>query len=137
LLALGAAQLLGMPIWSKLGWLLFLTFPCVLLNLGVAFTLSSIGVFVKDIIQITQFLNLALLYSSAVFFSVTSIPEAFWRILKFNPYLQIINETRDVVFWNQSPSLPHVLYAYGVGAVTLAVGSFLFGKLRKGFSDAL
>lgn len=132
-----AAQVIGLPMWDRLGGLVVHLAPMVLLALGLAWMLAAIAVFVRDVSQIVQFANLVLLYASAVFFSTSAIPAAGWAILKYNPVLQIINETRRVVFWGGAWDPLRLAYIYAAGIASLLVGSWVFRKLRPGFSDAL
>lgn len=132
-----AAQVMGIPVWSKVGWLFVLLPPLALIALGTAFLLAAIGVFIRDVGQMTQFFNLILLYASAIFFSVTDVPAAIWQFLRFNPVLQTINETRQVLLWNAPLNLHHLGYTYLTGALALALGCWLFRKLRDSFPDAI
>src|SRR5690606_25600423 len=81
---------------DALWWLPIIFLPLMLGALGLSLGLSAVGVFWRDIAQITQFISLAMLFASAVFYPVTQIPTAAWAILKFNPLLHVINQARCV-----------------------------------------
>lgn len=123
--------------YTTIFWLPLILFPLVLGATGLALGLSAVGVFWRDVTQVTQFLSLALLFASAVFYPVVQIPAAAWAILKFNPLIHFINEARNVCFWAQPVSSMHLVYLYVVNLVILASGDWVFRRLRKGFPDVL
>ncbi|MEK9986338.1 MAG: ABC transporter permease, partial [Opitutae bacterium] len=58
-------------------WLPLIILPSVFISLGIGWLLASLGVFFRDIAQLTQFLGMVLLYASGVFYSVRKIPETY------------------------------------------------------------
>ena len=68
-LALAAVAIAGVPFSAAALWLPVILLPLVLLGLGVAWFFSALGVFLRDIGQIMQFLSMALMWCSGVFFS--------------------------------------------------------------------
>lgn len=132
------ALLAGVPVaLGALWWLPVILLPLLLGALGLALGLSALGVFWRDVIQITQFISLALLFASAVFYPVSQIPSSAWAILKFNPLIHIINEARSATFWDLPISLPHLAYLYAISLIGLMVGAWLFTRLRSNFADVL
>lgn len=128
----------GVPLsWGTLGWLPVLLVPLAAGAFGLALGLSALGVFVRDFAPLTQFLGLALLFASAVFYPVSLIPPAIWTFLRFNPLLHLIREARGVVFWGEPVNLTAVGYLYAVSFLALAAGAWLFRRLRPSFADVL
>ena len=120
-------------------WVPVIILPVVLLGLGVAWLLAAVGVFFRDISQITQFATLLLMYTSAVFFSsqrIREIPEL-WAFLRFNPLIHAIELLRAALLWHQPVNLLHLGYLYGIGLVACLVGYACFAALRPSFSDVL
>jgi lipopolysaccharide transport system permease protein len=136
-LVLVGALLTGVSVTGGVFWLPVLLLPLLLTTLGLSFGLSALGVFWRDIVQITQFCVLALLFASAVFYPVAQISAPVWAILRFNPLLLVINEARGVVFWGHPLHVAHLgyLYVFGLGAYLL--GATLFQRLRGSFADVL
>ena len=128
------------PVPLSLGtalWLPVILLPVLFAALGAALVLSALGVFWRDIGQVTQFVTLALLFASAVFYPVNQIPAPVWAWLKFNPLLLAIEAARGAVFWGTPANLTHLTYLYAVGLLLCVVGATLFQRLRHSFADVL
>lgn len=137
-LVFGGALAVGVPLsWGSFGWLPVLLIPLFIGAVGLAMGLSALGVYIRDLTPFTQFLGLALLFASAVFYLVSLIPPPIWTFLKFNPLLHLIHEARAVVFWGDPVNLKAVGYLYAVSLLSLAGGAWLFHRLRPSFADVL
>ncbi|PTX92610.1 ABC transporter permease [Opitutus sp. ER46] len=124
--------------WSVL-WLPVLILPLLMLALGIGWALSAIGVFIRDVAQLTPFIGTALQFGSAVMFAptkMTALPYA-WEILRFNPLLQILDLGRRVVLWHQPMPWTNLAYVYAVALVTLALGHACFMLLRRSFAEVI
>lgn len=117
-------------------WLPVIILPLVLLSLGVAWLVSALGVFFRDISQVVQFVSMALLWASAVFFSAQKYPAA-WVYLRFNPVLLAIDLARDAVLWNRPLHLNHLAYLYGVSFVACYFGHLAFRRMKPAFADVI
>jgi lipopolysaccharide transport system permease protein len=131
------ALIAGVPITGGVIWLPIIMLPLVAMAIGAAMALSAVGVFWRDVFQVTQFFLLILMFASAVFYPVTQIPAAVWTFLRFNPFIHVINESRSVVFWGLPPNFVHIGYLYGCGVLSLLIGFTLFQRLRPSFADVL
>lgn len=131
------ALLAGVPIHPGVGWLPVLFVPLMLGAFGLSLGLSAVGVFWRDIVQITQFLVLVLMFASAVFYPISKIPPAAWAFLKFNPLLLLIEQARATTFWGQPMNLAHLGYLYAFGVLAYLIGAMLFQRLRGSFADVL
>lgn len=131
------AWLAGLNITASALWLPVILVPMVAMALGAALLLSALGVFWRDVGHVMQFVLLALMFASAVFYPISKIPPEAWAILKFNPVIHLINEARNVTFWGSAPSTMHLAYLYACGLVALLIGSAAFQRLRGSFADVL
>ena len=108
----------------------------LLLGLGTAWFFSALGVFFRDIGQMMQFLSMALMWASGVFFSASRYPEA-WPYLRYNPLLLAIDLTRDALLWHRPVNLTHLGYVYGFSLAACYVGYAAFRKMKPAFADVL
>ncbi len=117
-------------------WLPLIVLPMVLLALGVGWLLAALGVFLRDIGQVTGFIATALLFASAVMYPPSKIPHGF-EFLHYNPLLQVIDLARRVVLWHEPLAWGWLAYVYGWALAALAVGAVFFSLLRKSFAEVL
>jgi lipopolysaccharide transport system permease protein len=121
-------------------WLPVVLLPVILFGLGIAWFFSALGVFLRDISQLMQFLTMALMFSSAVFYPasriVNSSPAA-WSVLRFNPVLLAIEQARDTTLWARPVNLHHVAYLYVVAFAACYLGYAVFRKMKPAFADVL
>ena len=136
-LALSMVALFGPGISASWLWLPAVLFPLILLGLGAAWFLSAIGAFFRDLGQLTQFISMALLFSSAVFYPTSKIPEPVWTFLKFNPIIHAIELSRTVAVWQLAPSSQSLIYLNCWGLGMFLFGFFTFRGLRNAFADVL
>lgn len=111
--------------------------PVILLSLGVSWFFSALGVYIRDIGQLLGFLTTILFYTSAVFFPLSALPENYQQVLKFNPLVVIIEQSRNVLIYGYFPDWVSILAAFLVSSLAAWIGFWWFQKTRKGFADVL
>ncbi len=121
--------------WTVL-WLPVILLPLLLLSLGMSWFLAGLGVFIRDVGQVTAFVATALLFASAVMYPPSRIPESL-DFLRFNPLLQIVDLARNVVLWQQPMPWARLAYVYAFGVAVFGVGAVFFSLLRKSFAEVI
>jgi lipopolysaccharide transport system permease protein len=122
--------------WTTIFFPLLLP-PLALLTLGVSLVLASLGVFLRDISQITGVATTFILFMSPIFYPITAIPESLRKILSLNPLAPLIAEARRVVIWGELPNWQTLGLVYLVSLIVAWCGFYWFQKTRKGFADVL
>jgi lipopolysaccharide transport system permease protein len=111
--------------------------PLIVLSLGLAWMLASLGVFLRDVGQTIGIITVVLMFLSPVFYPITAVPERFRPIIMANPLTFIIEQARDVLIWGHLPNWTG-LGIYSLVAFFIAwIGYVWFQKTRKGFADVL
>lgn len=111
--------------------------PFIFLTLGVAWFLAATGVFVKDIGQITGLISSVFLFVSPIFYPLSILPEKMQAVAMLNPLTLIIEESRKVLIFGNTPDW-NALGIYSLVSLGIAwVGFWWFQKTRKGFADVL
>ena len=111
--------------------------PLCLLSAGVAWLLAALGVYLRDIAQITQVISTILLFLSPVFFSLQAVPESLQPLFLLNPLTYLIEETRNVLIWGVPPDALRLAGHTLLGATAAWFGFAAFQRARAGFSDVI
>ena len=138
LVVLLTAQLL---VSQHMPWTVVL-FPLVLLPLGLAtmgFTwfFAALGVYVRDIGQITGMFTTVLLFVSGVFYPINALPAPYQGWLQLNPLVFIIEEGRNSLIFGQLPDMRQWAIMLVAGMLIAGAGFTCFQKMRKGFADVI
>ncbi|MBQ0720511.1 MAG: ABC transporter permease [Gammaproteobacteria bacterium] len=111
--------------------------PLVILTLGLAWILASLGVFLRDVGQTIGIITMAMMFLAPIFFPVTALPEELRPLIMVNPLTFIIVQAREVLIWGHTPNWAGLgIYTAAASAVAWA-GYAWFQKTRKGFADVL
>lgn len=111
--------------------------PYVLVVLGVTWILAALGVYLRDIAQVTGLLTMLLMFLSPVLYPVSALPEPYRAWLWFNPLTLPLEETRGVLIAGHWPEWGALaLYTLAATAIACA-GYWWFQKTRKGFADVV
>jgi lipopolysaccharide transport system permease protein len=126
----------GAPHWTIV-WIPFVLLPLVILTLGVAWMVASLGVFLRDVGQFMVILTTVLTFLSPVFYPVTAVPERFRVVIMANPLTFIIEQAREVLIWGHQPDWSGLTFYTLAACVVAWCGYAWFQKTRKGFADVL
>jgi lipopolysaccharide transport system permease protein len=138
LIVLLLAQLIinrGIP-WTAVLFPLVLL-PLIFASLGVTWFLAALGVYIRDIGQITAVLTTVLMFLSAVFYPVSALPQNYQAWLRLNPLVLIIAESREVLIFGNLPNWLWLGVSLLTGFAIAFAGFWWFQKTRKGFADVL
>ena len=143
LFAMGAVVLLGCHLlllgappatWLYLPLVLL---PVALLTLGVTWFVSSIGVYFRDISQLTVMFTTALLFLSPVFYPASRIPDSFRTLYDANPFAVLLEASKGLLFFGTSPDWTALAAMTGVGYAVAWLGHQWFMRTKHGFADVV
>lgn len=111
--------------------------PLVMATMGVAWCLSALGVYVRDINQVTGMITTMMMFLSPIFFPMSAMPEEFRSLIAINPLVYFLEEGRNTLIFGVVPDMLHLVYAWVASIAVAAAGFAVFQKMRNGFSDVL
>ncbi len=121
----------------RIGWETLLFIPVLFFftafTLGVSLILTSVNVYFRDVQFAWSSFMPAIFYSSPIAYTTDLIPAKFVWVMKLNPLFHFITALRDVLYYNQVPSLASSILVILLGLVPLGLGFFFFNRLRRGF----
>lgn len=125
----------------SLHWTIFflplLLFPLILLSMGLSWFFASLGVYLRDIRQITAVISSILLFLSPVFYPVSRLPEPYRTLMYINPMTYIMEEARAVMMWGELPDFRGLIIITIIGLLVAKLGFIWFQNTKKGFADVL
>jgi lipopolysaccharide transport system permease protein len=111
--------------------------PLILMTMGISWFLSSLGVYLRDIGQLTSVITTILMFLSPIFFPASAIPEKYSYLIALNPLTTFIEETRNILLFSNMPNWEAIAKSYVISAVVMYLGYVWFQKTRRGFADVL
>ena len=111
--------------------------PLVILTLGLAWILASLGVFLRDVGQTIGIITMVMLFLAPVFYPLTAVPEEIRPWIMANPLTFIIEQAREVLIWGRLPDWSGLGFYTASAIATAWAGYAWFQKTRKGFADVI
>ncbi len=108
-----------------------------ILALGMAFLVSAVTVYLRDMEHILGIVLMAWQYLTPVLYDYEMVPEQFRFIFSLNPMTPIISAYRDILYYSKVPNLLTLISALAMGIAVLIIGWFTFTKLKRRFAEEL
>ena len=111
--------------------------PQILFTLGLSWFLSSIGVFIRDALEVTRIILTAWMFLTPIVYPLETIPEKFRILMLFNPMATIVEGYRDILLRGQFPEWGPFAGVTFIGALFAVLGYAWFMKTKKTFADVV
>ena len=118
-------------------WLPVLLIPQLLLALGAAWLIASLGVFLRDIAQGITLLLMAWMYLTPIIYPESIVPERFRALIGFNPFTALVRNYRLIFLEGAGPDWRGLAYFAAVAVVVFIFGYWWFARTRKSFADVV
>jgi lipopolysaccharide transport system permease protein len=141
IVSLGMLVIVFVLLNGYLHWTAILTplvmLPLVILTMGLAWMLASLGVFLRDVGQTIGIVTTAMLFLAPVGYPIAALPEEMRPWIMANPLTFIIEQAREVFIWGRLPDWTGLGIYTLVATAVASAGYVWFQKTRKGFADVL
>jgi lipopolysaccharide transport system permease protein len=125
----------GIPVTAL--WLPTIVIPQMLFTVGLCWILSALGVFLRDLTQIAQFLLSLWFFLTPILYPEASLPPLAAKIMQWNPIVVLVHGYRSI-FLDAKPPAFGTLAVFTISSAVLAVlGHAWFYRLRKSFADVI
>lgn len=139
--SLGVWLLLYLPVFGPppltILLLPLMLLPYCLLIMGLSWFLASLGVYLRDVAQVTGIVMTALMFLTPIFYPITAIPVAYHRYIYLNPLTYVVEQTRDLLYFGRGIVWGPFTVFTCVACLIAWLGFVWFQKTRKGFADVL
>jgi len=111
--------------------------PLIFFILGITWAFSWLGVYFRDMNQLVGLIITVLMFLSPIFYPIKSLPEDIQIFAKLNPLAQIIEQSREILFWGKIPNLAGYVICLIGSLLIFFMGFMSFQRARKGFADVI
>lgn len=112
--------------------------PLVLLTLGAAWLLASLGVFLRDIGNVVSVVVSLLFFLTPIAYPITAIADGRMRwAIELNPLTGIVDNFRRVVNGGRAPDWVSLGIATALSALLALFGYAWFMKFKRAFADVI
>lgn len=108
-----------------------------ILALGMAFLVSAITVYLRDMEHILGIVVMAWQYLTPVLYDIDIVPANMRVIFSLNPMTPIIVAFRQILYYHEVPDLSTLLSALVMGIAVLVIGWLVFSRLKRRFAEEL
>jgi lipopolysaccharide transport system permease protein len=122
--------------WTAI-YLPFAIIPQILLTAGLAWFLSALAVFVRDLGQVIGYLLTVLMFLTPIFYSEKAVPAAAAGLMMFNPIYILVRAYRATLLEGRAPDFGALAVLGAASLLVLILGHAWFYKLRKSFPDLI
>lgn len=132
----GYVILVGPPHPTALS--ILLVWPALALFVGgVAWCLSALGVYLRDLSQFVSTVLPAIMFISPIFYPTAAVPPGLQGMLLLNPLALFIEATRGALIDGVMPGATMLALLYGIGLGAALVGHTVFQSTKRGFADVV
>ena len=104
---------------------------------GMSLLSSSLDVYYRDVQYVVESINLVLFWLVPIFYALDDVPTEYVWLYELNPLAAVIFVLRRILLSGAPPPLLTVGKMIVVSFGTLAAGTYLFGRIKRNFSDCL
>lgn len=104
---------------------------------GIAWLLSSMGVFLQDIRHAISLFLSVWMYSTPIVYPATQLPESLRFLIWINPMAGLIGDFRRTILEGLPPDWTSYFSYTSVALVLWFAGYYFFYKIKKSFADVM
>ncbi|MGO4733226.1 ABC transporter permease [Paenibacillus sp. 2KB_22] len=123
----------GLNISLQSFYIILPLFYLLLISLGIGLILATIYTFFRDLQHLYSLALVIIMYTSAIFYPASIIPERYMPIIRLNPIFDIIEMIRNILIYGTLPSLQTNLFCLIYGMVVFVSGLWVFYKKQDKF----
>jgi len=117
-------------------WVPFVLVLQVVFVCGLSLLTAALDVYYRDVRYVVESAGLVLFWLVPIFYGFDQISSAYIWIYEYNPIAAVVLIMRRLLLYGAGPGLTLWKLAL-VSAFTLAAGFFVFGRIKRNFSDYL
>jgi lipopolysaccharide transport system permease protein len=132
-----AALVIRRELHATILWLPVLIVPQLIATFGVAWLVSSVGVFLRDVVQGVTLVLMAWMYLTPIIYPESIIPERYRPWVNLNPFAPLVRSYRNIMLEGTAPDWGGLAYFTAFALVSFFFGYWWFARTRKFFADVI
>jgi len=118
-------------------WLPVLVLPQLVLMLGAAWLVASLGVFLRDTAQVVSLLLVAWMFLTPIIYPEQIVPAPYKAFINANPFTPLVRNYRRIILEGVPPDWAGLAYFTLFALAVFICGYWWFAKTRKNFADVI
>lgn len=118
-------------------WLPVLLLPQLVLMLGAAWLVASLGVFLRDTAQVVSLLLVAWMFLTPIIYPEQIVPPRYQAFINANPFTPLVRNYRRLILEGTAPDWGGLAYFTLFAFAVFILGYWWFAKTRKNFADVI
>jgi len=111
----------------------FIMFCLLMFVIGVSYFLSTMTVFLRDVLYIWGIVLTIFQYFTPIFYPIGMLPDWLGNIIRFNPLYVYISSMREIFLFSRPPTNMTLLLGFLFGLTTMIIGMYIFRKKQDKF----
>ena len=111
----------------------YIFFCALMFTIGIGYILSTVTVFLRDVIYIWGVCLTILNYFTPIFYSIDILAEKVRFVFRLNPLYVYINGIREIVLFGNPITPTYLIAMFLYGILTLLIGMAIFRKKQDKF----
>jgi len=111
--------------------------PQFLVTAGLGWLMASLGVFIRDMPQISQLTLTTCMYLTPIFYPESIIPPKYQWMVNLNPMAPLIRSYRRILLEGRAPDWRGLCVTMAFALVCFVFGYWWFQRTKKAFADIL
>lgn len=111
--------------------------PQLIVTFGLAWLMSSLGVFLRDMAQFNQLFFLGWMYLTPIFYPEEQVPAEYRWLIDINPIAPLIRSYRRILLEGEMPDWTGLLFTSLFALVCFLFGYWWFERTKKAFADVI
>lgn len=104
----------------------------LMMSVGLGLMLSVMCVYYTDIQHLWSVITLILMYSVALFYPISIVPEPYHSIMILNPLFWIVDQFRCIIYHGIIPQTTYLINSLLISIIILIFGILVFKKYEAG-----
>lgn len=132
-----AVIILNGEVHGTIAYLPLVLLPQLIATCGLAWLVSSLGVFIRDLVQGIALVLTVWMYLTPIIYPESLVPTRYSTAINLNPFTPLVRNYRRIILEGVAPDWTGTAYFTAFALFSFLVGYWWFARTRKNFADVI